>query len=492
MRGYFINFRLSKLSFSDILPKFQTFNLLFNMKKTILSYTLAALVLLAQISSSNAAPTQESNDNACPPVTYAQILKAPDDERLNYCYIDQKIKQQDYKAALPALERLLALSPERDDIRLVYASTLKQLGMDDLAAAEINQVKENKAKMEKANNHMRLSEKQKDRLRRAFTFALGMQYDSNRNAGPDSNSYLVNGNVFSNISAQSKEDDDFSYIGLGRYDIAYDVGEKLNHTIFANVTYYKNDQISRDELDLDSFTGDAGMRFQLNDGLWFSTIANYANMDLSKEKFYQSSGATLRLDHRHYPEGSKLPLDLWASTKWSYESYGNITENPTLRDRRGHKFQTELGSIMRASNKHAFTAKIGYTRANAKVNYQEYDFWNAELGHFWDLDKGKYLRTTIAYGQREYDASDPLVTGNSSRKREDKPLRFNMTYNVPVANILDASGLSFSDKKAADIPFFDKLDISFSGEYLHQDANITNYEYDNVRGQILITKRYEF
>lgn len=62
-------------------------------------------------------------------MTFDQILKAPDDIQLNYCFAIQQITAKSYKSVLPTLERVLLLAPARNDVRFLYALVQYRLGM---------------------------------------------------------------------------------------------------------------------------------------------------------------------------------------------------------------------------------------------------------------------------------------------------------------------------------------------------------------------------
>ena len=128
---------------------------------------------------------------------------------------------------------------------------------------------------------------------------------------------------------------------------------------------------------------------------------------------------------------------------------------------------------------------IDFIYKEGRVNFQSYNNWNATVAHLWSLGGNQFLSSELSYGYRGYKGSDSFVTGNGDRDRDERPLRFRTTYTMPVARVIDFGDISKSS-------LFNNFNLSVTGEYTYQNSNISNYDYDNLRGQVLLTKRYEF
>lgn len=429
-------------------------------------------------------------ENQCPEIQFADILKSPDNIKLNYCYALKGLQNNDYKSAASALERILLLKPYRADIRMLYASVLYRMDILDGSKKELQSMisAENK---DLIDAYIKKIDKRQNPLKQTLTLSLGGHYDTNRNAAPQSDTFLVGGAPLAILNENSREDDDFGIIGSARYDIEHGFGDFNNHKALGSVVYFRDDQTTRDELDLGSFIANGGAQFDLN-SFKLTALANYINMDLSKEKFYKSVGGRVRLDKQFSRGANKSAVDSWASAGLSNETYGNISENNSLRNRTGQRFDAQIGNALWLNPKHRLSGTIDFTHKDARVNFQTYNYWSATLGHVWALGSGQYLSSNASYGVRSYKGSEPFVTGNNDRDRQEKPLRLSTTYTVPVAKVLGLGGLKFSDKAPTQIPLFNNFNLSLTGEYLNQNSNITNYDYNNVRGQVLLMKRFEF
>jgi hypothetical protein len=68
-----------------------------------------------------------------------------------------------------------------------------------------------------------------------------------------------------------------------------------------------------------------------------------------------------------------------------------------------------------------------------------------------------------------------------------------VTYGAPAGMLLNRLGYHLeAEAPNAVRDFLDDVTVSVSAEYLKQQSNIRNFEYENMRGQFLMTKRIEF
>lgn len=430
----------------------------------------------------------------CPSVSYADLLSKPDNIDLNYCYAISKIKSGDYKSAVSTLERVLILAPYRYDVRMAYASALYKLGALNESKLELEKIKSRPLSdnSERAvDSFIAKIDKKQTTTRHAVTLSVGAHYDSNRNAAPENDTVLISGNPLLLTDDQNKEDDDIGIIGSVRYDIEHDFGALRQHTALASFTYYHDDQVTRDELDLGSFSASAGAKFDLG-GAHLTALINHANLQLSKQKFFNSTGGNLRLDKSLHRGAYKAPIKLWGSLGYAHDEYGNISENSTLRERTGNRKEAKFGGSFFLAPKHNLTLEGAVTRKDAKVDFQAYHSYMGRIGHRWALNNGQYLLSNLNYGRRNYDGSDAFVTGDAGRDREEKPLSVNTNYIVPVAYALSKTDWMIEDIKAYQHPVFQNMNMSFMAEYFNQNSDISNYDYENIKGQFLVTKRIEF
>ncbi|MBP5857211.1 tetratricopeptide repeat protein [Marivibrio halodurans] len=432
----------------------------------------------------------------CPPVVYADILAAPDDPGLNACYAVQQIGDGDLTGAAATLERVLLLRPRQADIRLLYAIVLYRLDTLEEAQAEFRAVQqldlppEDEARIAR---YLERIEKQLQRTVQTLTVSIGGHYDTNRNAAPGGEEVDVLGTTLP-LASDSRAEDDTAVIASARYDVRHDLGLQREHYAVGSVTYYQDEQTERDELDLQAVFLDGGFAFDLPGSVTVTPKAEYATMRLSREKFYSSYGGSVRVQKSIRRAARKAPIDLWLEVGRTRERFHNISENRSLTGRDGLRTDGEVGLGLWLTPRHRLTVTGGQSYKDARRGYQSYRFWRGRLRHTWYMTDGAFLDSTASYGVRLYHAADPLITpGNTSKRRREHPLRLRMTYGLPATVLLEKLGYSVRDETTGAVDdILDDLTASASAEYLSQQSNIRNYDYDNLRGQVLLTKRFEF
>lgn len=433
----------------------------------------------------------------CPAVGYADILAAPDDPQLNACYAVQQIERGDLTGAAATLERVLLLRPAQADIRLLYAIVLYRLDNLQEAQAEFRAVQQLDLPAQDEARIARYLDRIGTQLQRTVqtvTVSIGGHYDTNRNAAPSGEEVQALGATQPLALESSRENDDTAIIASARYDVRHDLGKQREHYAIGSLTYYQDEQTERDELDLMALFADGGFEFDLPGDVTLTPKASYSAMELSRQRFYTSYGASLRVAKSIRRPERGAPVDIWAEVGRTRESFRNISENATLAGRDGLRTDVEVGLGLWLSPRQRLTVTGEQTYKEANLRYQSYRLWRGRVRHTWYLDEGAFLDSSASYGVRLYRASDPLVSGTASPvNRREHPLRLRMTYGMPAGTLVDKLGYTVRGEATGAVrDFLENVTASATGEYLTQQSNIRNYEYDNLRAQVLLTKRYEF
>jgi tetratricopeptide (TPR) repeat protein len=122
-------------------------------------------------------------------VTYADVLKDPDNIELNYKFAKSQVADGNLKGAATTLERILMIDPALPKVRLFYAIVLYRLGNLHEALRELEGLR--KVPMTeslKAEIDLYIARIKRE-LRRTnwnATAGFGMQWDNNRNSAPSS------------------------------------------------------------------------------------------------------------------------------------------------------------------------------------------------------------------------------------------------------------------------------------------------------------------
>lgn len=422
-------------------------------------------------------------------ITYTDILTNPDDIVLNFRWAKAQLARGQVRGASATLERILVLDPDLAPVRLYYAIVLYRLDSLDEARAQFERLRAMNVSPDVAadiETYLSAIERRRTRLRQSITATLGSQVDSNRNAATNDKVQLLTGTPTAVTSTSDKPQNDVAFVGALRYDVSYDLGYQEGHEIFASLIGYGSDQVRLDSLDLGSLSTEIGAR--IRGGYWILTpSANQTVQSLSKEKYLTSRSGRLRLDWNPRPF-----FNLNGSVSYADERYQNTSESSALRLHSGQRYGTHLGANYTWNPNHRTTLNISAGKKEAARNYYSYDSLSGELIHAYLFGGGSYISGSIRHGIDRYRDPDYLVTGNSPQHRMDRATRTRLTYGAPLSQLLPSN--LFGDSTTADqiYSLLAPINWSVTGEYLNTKSNIPNYEYHNARGQIFLTRRWEF
>ncbi len=83
-----------------------------------------------------------------------------------------------------------------------------------------------------------------------------------------------------------------------------------------------------------------------------------------------------------------------------------------------------------------------------------------------------------------YDDPDPIV---SARTRRDTNMRLGVSYGAPLGTLA-----GFVKEEATLPPGLADILLTVAGEWRRRASNLTNFQTTNWRGQLLLTKRWNF
>lgn len=452
-------------------------------------------------SGSETAPSVAINDvptkvveSTCPVVSFADVFADPDNIRLNYCYLRQKVDGGELKAALPVVERLLLLEPHQEQVRVLYASLLYHNDMMSDAKREFTGV--DRVRLPQNNqtlviDYLRKIDELDKRLNQSLDFSLGGHFDDNRNAAPEGDTILFYGFEF---PYKIEKVDDYGTQGTARYDIAYKFGQYRSHRLLGSLEYARDNQAYYDNEDFASLNSSAGARFDLG-GSDLTTLGYYSFHRLNGNSFLRSVGSQLSLSHSWYLREQKLTYRTIASSGWFSDTYMNSDASQNAEMNSGDRVYARLYGSVTFDSSQQVSLGLNYTNKNTDApdtTDYEYDAWSASIGHFWMFGAGHSLSSYVSGGRTSYKGSAESVTGDPRKVRLDTPVRVSITLETPIAWFVDAMAIGAGNKTAANLPGFKNFTLALSGEYLSNHSNIPNYDYNNIRWQALLRKRFEF
>ncbi|MGQ0676382.1 MAG: tetratricopeptide repeat protein, partial [Rhodospirillales bacterium] len=207
-----------------------------------------------------AAAVQRREQEGVRTVTFAEVLKDPDNVELNFDYARTLVAQGDLKGASATLERMLLNNPELAQVRLFYAIVLYRLDSLDEAERELKSIiglpmpdslrKEIQAYLDRISFRKKLT-------RYSASLSFGFSYDSNRNAAPRSGGVLFL-DIPLEVPDNQREHSDKSFLTIGSMRVRHDLGFQEKHEVFGGFSFFRQDDLHLNDQNTQNYAFDAG------------------------------------------------------------------------------------------------------------------------------------------------------------------------------------------------------------------------------------------
>jgi hypothetical protein len=431
---------------------------------------IALLLGLSAEAFAQGEPLPDSGD-----VTYDQVLENPDDIMLSYRFALRQIEDGDLLGASATLDRLTLLAPQEPNIRALRAIVLYRLGnlreakdeFEDLLKLDIDpQLRTN------IERYADAIDRQSQDTRVNLLLSLGYQFDSNRAGGNKVDRVrTVVGNFELNNAAPTE--DDHSIQALARLSVEHDLPGQDRHMLFGNVTLYDGDQIELDDFDTQTVGAQAGIRLEIGE-LFVTPNITYNHLWLGEEDYVDIFQAEARYDWR-----LNDPINLFAAFSGANYDYHGTPDYPEADIQSGLDIAAKVGVDWYIGANNKLTFAYTHRRFDAEVDFESFDGDRLNIDHVWLIGHGIFLVTNASAEWDRYDALDPLFIGDD---REDVIYRGRLTLGVPVATMIGEEQTGF----------LEGLLLTTYGEYYRQDSNSDLYEFENVRGGVAVSKRFQF
>lgn len=408
-------------------------------------------------------------------VTFQDILKDPDNVELNYLYAQSQVAAGELRGAAATLERILLLAPNLARVRLLYAVVLFRL--DNLNESErefrtVSQLPMPDSLREEVDNYLAEIANRRKVTRIGGNIGLGMQWDSNRNAGPDSDQVLFFDFPFDLVTG--KKQDDFSGLMLAGLRAQHDLGYDAGHSLSGSLQIFGQKQVDVTDLDLMAISGEAGGTYRLP---WLDVQpALYGTyMNLAGESYVSTAGAGFRATHRY-----SRTIEFAGRFRFDYEFFEPLERSPITDERTGPRYDGGVGVSWFPLPVLRLDAGVGGVGKRADQDYYTYSGPQALLASTWLMGRGQFLLSSFFFEYDDYEGPELIV---STRTRRDAWYRGRVTYGAPLGFLLPF----LSPPKAVR----DTI-MTANVEYLNVQSTLTNYEFDDWRLSLLFTKNFDF
>jgi tetratricopeptide (TPR) repeat protein len=431
---------------------------------------IALLLGLSAEALAQGEPLPDSGD-----VTYDQVLENPDDIMLSYRFALKQIGDGDLLGASATLDRLTLLAPQESNIRALRAIVLYRLGNLREAKDEFEDLLKLDVDPQLRTNIERYADaidQQSQDTRVNLLLSMGYQFDSNRAGGNKVDRVRTVVGSFELNNAAPTEDD-HSIQALARLSVEHDLPGQDRHMLFGNVTLYDGDQIELDDFDTQTVGAQAGIRLEIGE-LFVTPNINYNHLWLGEESYVDIIQPQVRYDWR-----LNDPINLFGTFGGAKYEYHGTPDYPEADIQSGLDIAATIGADWYIGADHKLTLAYTHRRFDAEVEFESFDGDRLNLDHVWLLGHGIFLVTNASVEWDRYDALDPVFVGDD---REDVIYRGRLTLGVPVATMVGAEQTGF----------LEGLLMTTYGEYYRQDSNSDLYEFENIRGGIAVSKRFQF
>jgi len=438
----------------------------------LLALSLVALALLVP----PPAAWGQTAEQEPSPVTFKDVLANPADPQLNYRFARQQVEAGDLTGAAVTLERILITYPNLQDIRLFYAVVLYRLDNYLEAEAEFRRINIEQlpdALKGEVEKYLALIERRRRQTRFYAIAGVGIQFDTNATAAPSSERVSVLNVLFPVSGAE----DDFGFFARGTFGFSHDLGLQLESDVVGELTLFAREQVEVESQDLKLVFGNLGTVHHFTWGDLEPGVG-FGWLELSGQTFYHAFAPRLAVKRRLNKD-----LLLRGETSLTYESFHGIRESQTASDRTGPRYEFGAGFDYTLTPVNLLRVMGIVTRKDAREDFEEYDGMRLEATLTTLLFGDHFLQTGLMLGYRSYDDPDTFL---SSRTRRDEFALARLAYGLPLSSVVRRVTGAPSDKLLEDVLVVPSIEL------YRQNSNITNFDYDNVRLMLSLTKRFDF
>lgn len=393
-------------------------------------------------------------------ILFKKILVDPKNLDLTFRYAEISSALGDYESSIGALERMLYYNKDLPRVELELGLIYFRLGSYEMARSHFEKAVSGADTPDEVRQRVDAFQREIDRRLSANQFALmaqlGLRYQSNANAGPDSALVRALGND-ATLSSQFLRQGDWNHFGLVTARHVYDFENQRGDTWESGITAYYAGQWSATRLNLGLIEVDTGPRLTIGEGPGLS-VRPYAlgNVITLADRNYLNTvggGVSARW------QGDWLQIE--PGVEYRSRRYQNSGAYPTATDQTGNLW---IGSLAGMGPLPIITglrwqAKLSTQKSETAVAGLAYSQYGLEVtfpfefqGFFGPSDRAWTFTPSVAWNDTRYAAPYAIVDPNTTR--HDNQL------------ILGA-GL--------DIGLYRNIGLAVQVQYMRTMSNIPNY-----------------
>ena len=409
-------------------------------------------------------------------VTYAEVLKDPDNVLLNLAFARTQIRNGNVKDAAATLERLRLVAPGSIAVRVLYAIVLFRLDNRSEAERELKALLRFKLTPDlraDIESYLREIDLRNRRTRFQILVHSSVQYQTNRNAAASANAVEGQGGLVP-LRGEDQRIGDFAIRGLVKFSVEHDLKLARRHRLFGEISLYDSEQLRLDRLTLRATDAAGGIMLDLAPvELYLTAFGNF--VQLSHQPYLVSGGAEVR------PEWRVNRFNwLVGSFRVTYQDFWELSETFDQQVRGGPQFRWGVEWRRILSTRSRINVGAAFTRKLARRRFQQYNDYSAWAGYSFFFRNGSVLTNSVTYVRSQYDS--PNIFESPKTRRVDYVIA-GTTLAVPLSAIVP---------RLRSVKALRNTALSGSVEYERAVSNVTNYSFANWRFTFGITKTFDF
>ena len=409
-------------------------------------------------------------------ISFEQILKNPNDLKINLKYAKEQEDLGNFKSVISTLERLTSLYPENIDLKMYYLSISLRIDSVERTIQIIDEIKNSEQLTAEINaeidiilqNLNNTANANENKWNGYIDVSLSHTYHTNINNLSDSGTFYVSDSI-SNYATNEIENDtlEIPSIRIGGFKKLSD-NSNINLNIGLSDTYQNKDK--SEEKDLNSvFLNHNYFKDKNLLSITFSfNKSNYRNQaDINTINFGLRDKYSINKNHF-----------LIGGINYMKNTYNQNNTFSTTREKNNYFVSGNVGyEFILSNNKFLFDYKDGESKAIAdQYGYKQEKYL---ISYFRYFDFGTFnLSKSIT--ENEYEIADTFVL--SSTVRDDELDTTSISLNGELVN------LYFLNK----FKFFEDIYYNLSFSKIDSTSNILNYNYEKEIHNIGLTKRINF
>ena len=409
-------------------------------------------------------------------ISFEQILKNPNDLKLNLKYAKEQEDLGNFKSVISTLERLTSLYPENIDLKMYYLSISLRIDSVERTIQIIDEIKNSEQLTAEINaeidiilqNINNTANANENKWNGYIDISLNHTYHTNINNLSDSGTFYVSDSI-SNYATNEIENDtlEIPSIRIGGFKKLSD-NSNINVNIGLSDTYQNKDK--SEEKDLNSVF--LNYNYFKDKNLISTTFSfnksNYRNQaDINTINFGVRDKYSLNKNHF-----------LIGGINYTKNTYNQNNTFSTTREKNNYFVSGNIGyEFIFSRNKFLFDYKDGESKAIAdQYGYKQEKYL---ISYFRYFDFGT-LNLSKSFTENEYAIADTFVLSNTVR--DDELDTTSISLNGELVN------LYFFNK----LKFFEDVYYNLSFSKIDSTSNILNYNYEKEIHNIGLTKRINF